>query len=132
MKGPDIRARFTRYAIVGLVTNLAGYGLFLLLLFADIAPVIASGITYVMMVSGSYMTNRRWTFRSQGSHARDLTRYLLAYGVGLLVAMLSMYVLAGILHPALAQIAVIGLAAVTIFATLECLRFGKKDNGHAH
>jgi hypothetical protein len=43
-----------------------------------------------------------------------------------------MYVLSGSLHPALAQIAVIGLAAGTIFATLECLRFGKKDNSHAH
>ncbi len=132
MKGTDIYARFRRYVIVGLVANLAGYSLFLAFILADISPVTASGITYVVMVSSSYIANRKWTFRSQGSHARDLPRYLLAYGFGLLVALLSMYVLSGFLHPALAQIAVIGLAASTIFIGLECLRFGKNDNSHAH
>jgi len=132
MNCPEIRTRLMRYIAVGLLANLAGYVLFLVFLIAGMAPVPASGITYVVMVSASYLANRKWAFRSQGSHARDLPRYLLAYGIGLLVALISMYVLSAILHPALAQIVVTGLAAVVIYASLELLRFGKQESRHAN
>lgn len=117
--------RFLRYATVGVISNLLGYGVFLALLFSGLAPVLTTGLTYLIMVSVSYFVNRRWSFRSANSHAEDLWRYLLAYGVGLGVSMLSMAFLERLMHPAVAQVLVIGLAAMSIFATLEGLRFGR-------
>ncbi|WP_241147934.1 GtrA family protein [Minwuia thermotolerans] len=117
---------------MGILCNLLGYGLFLILHFAGLNPVLVSGITYIIMVSVSYLVNRTWAFRSRCSHSRDMPRYLLAYFIGLVAAMGSMHVLIFFMHPALAQIIVIGLAAIIIYVSLEILRFGRSvaDNDH--
>jgi len=128
VNGSGRRKRFFRYGIVGLLANVMGYGMFLLLLFMGTSPVLATGITFVVMVSVGYVANRRWTFRSREAHARDLTRYLAAYSAGLMVAMGAMYVLAGFMPPALAQVGVIGLSAIVIFFSLEFLRFGQEQS----
>lgn len=131
MEFAGLARRFARYGAVGVLTNLSGYGLFLALLFAGLSPVKSTVLVYLLMVLASYLANRRWTFRSGNSHVRDMPRYLVAYGVGLLVAMGTMYILAQLMHPALAQIVVIGLAAIVIYATLEFLRFGRLDTDNA-
>lgn len=130
MKGAELVSRFLRYGTVGVLVNFSGYGLFLFLLFAGLPPVPATGITYVVMVLTSYLVNRNWTFRSQRSHASDVPRYLLAYGIGLVVAMGAMYLLSDLLNPALAQVFVIVLAALVIYASLELVRFGRLEKGN--
>lgn len=121
-----IASRLMRYGTVGLVANLLGYLFFIVLLSVGLAAVVATGITYVTMVGASYLANRHWTFRSDSSHTRDLPRYLAAYGIGLMVALGSMHMLASHLHPAVAQLLVIGFSALSIYTFLELVGFGRK------
>lgn len=125
MEDMGVKARLTRYGMVGIITNLSGYGVFLALLHAGMPPILTTGITYVIIVAASYYANRRWSFRSTTTHSMDVPRYLLAYGIGLAVAVAAMYVLSAILLPAFAQLIVILLSAISIYSSLEMLRFGR-------
>lgn len=124
-------ARIVRYGVVGIITNLSGYGCFLALLMAGTHPVMTTGITYLIIVAVSYFANRRWTFRSKSTHSRDVLRYLIAYSIGLVVAVGAMHVLSNLLHPAIAQIVVIILSAIVIYMSLEILRFGRMEENDA-
>ncbi len=125
-----LAARITRYGIVGVMTNLFGYLIFLAFLSTNMLPVLATGITYLIIVAAGYYANRRWAFRSGSTHSRDVPRYLLAYGIGLIVALGVMQVVSMILHPAIAQIIAIILAAIAIYCSLEILRFGKSGTNN--
>lgn len=51
----------------------------------------------------------------------------MSYLIGLIIAISGMYLLLKIMHPALAQILVIGLAAFFIYVSLEIMRFGREE-----
>ena len=57
--------------------------------------------------------------------SRDVPRYLVAYLIGLMVAISGMHIFLKVMHPALAQILIIGLASFFIYISLELLRFGR-------
>lgn len=121
--------RLTRYALVGLLTNGSIYLLFLAMIWAGLYPVLASGLCYGLGVALSYLLNRRWTFDSQGGHSRDLPRFILAYGAGLLVTLGAMWILIRVMAPELAQLVTVGIAAVSIYTCLRLLRFGQPAPG---
>lgn len=124
--------RFSRYGMIGVVNNLVLYGLFVVLIAMSVSPVVAAGICYGLGVAASYLLNRIWTFDSANSHARDLPRFLMAYGVGLVSTMVAIRVLTIWIPPELAQVFNILLTAVVIYAMLRILRFGTNGNDHAH
>jgi putative flippase GtrA len=124
----DALPRILRFGIVGLGTNLGLYLMFLLLIIGGVAPVPASAFCYGLGVMGSYLLNRRWTYASRANHGRDLPRFLLAYGVGFVVALIAMVLLVKPLGPALAQIVTIVMAALSTFACLQLLRFGRVEH----
>lgn len=119
-----IKTKIARYGIVGAITNLSGYGLFLAMLQTGLPPAVTSGITYLVIVAISYYAHRRWSFNSKTTHSKDAPRYIFAYLIGLVVAMVAMYILSAILKPAIAQLIVILVSAGSIYMTLEILRFG--------
>jgi putative flippase GtrA len=118
-----------RYGTVGLISNLLGYLFFLVLLSAKLPAVLSTGVTYVTLVGASYLANRRWTFRSDSSHARDVPRFLLAHAVGFIASILAMHVLSAGFHPAIAQLVVISVAAAMIYTVLELVSFGRRRQG---
>jgi putative flippase GtrA len=115
--------KFGRYSMVGVATNLAGYTLFLVLIWQGVSAVLASALCYFFGVTASYFLNRRLTFRSNRSHAGALPRFVAAYGVGLLVTILAMALLVPYLGPMVAQLVTIFLAAVSIYGTLLLTKF---------
>ncbi len=117
--------RLARYGLVGLFTNGSIYLLFLAMIWTGIYPVLASGLCYGLGVALSYLLNRRWTFNSQGKHRQDLPRFVLAYGVGLLVTLVSMWGLIRVMAPELAQLVTVGVTAISIYTCLCALRFGQ-------
>lgn len=120
--------RLTRYGVVGLFTNGSIYLVFLVMIWIGIYPVLASGLCYGLGVALSYLLNRRWTFNSQGAHRQDLPRFILAYGIGLLVTLISMWRLIQIMIPELAQLVTAVVTAVSIYASLRLLRFGQGNS----
>lgn len=128
----EVMARIARYGMVGIIANLSGYGLFLALLFAGMPPVLTTGIIYLIIVSATYYSNRRWTFRSNSAHSRDALRYVIAHSIGLTIAVGTMHFISALLHPAIAQIVVMIVAALVIYTSLEVLGFGRTERNDAH
>ena len=124
--------RMFRYGVVGVLANLSGYALFLLLLAFGARPVAATGATYLAVVAVSYFANRYWTFGSHATHAEDGWRFLAAHTLGFACSVGSMHVMAPVWPPAIAQMFVILIAAVVIYSSLEVLRFGRGGDGDAH
>lgn len=118
-------SRLGRYWVVGVVTNGSIYLLFLAMIWAGMYPVLASGLCYGLGVTLSYLLNRRWTFSSQRGHGQDLPRFVLAYGIGLLVTLVSMWGLIRIMMPELAQLVTAVVSALSIYASLRFLGFGQ-------
>lgn len=115
---------FYRYAIVGVGSNLTVYLVFVALIWSGVSAVSAAAICYAIGLTISYLVNRRWSFESTASHRSDLTRFLFAYGVGLLATLVFISVLTHFLRPEFAQILNIGLTAIVIYACLKLSGFG--------
>jgi len=124
--------RISRYAVVGLATNVSLYLVFLLFLRVGFLPTVAAGLCYGLGVAMSYLLNRRWTFSSTDSHRRDLPKFLLAYGIGLASTLLTIMLLMVWLSPEVAQILNIGITAFVIYGSLRLVRFGQHKDSHAH
>lgn len=118
--------RFARYGIVGLLNNGVAYVAFLLMVAAGLHPVASSAVCYFLTVALSYSLNRKWTFKSNGRHCRDVPRFLLAYVTGFVFAITCITVCLIWLLPSIAQLVTIGLTAVVIYSMLFILRFGQE------
>ena len=125
-------SRLLRYGFVGLATNGALYLVFIALLRLGVGPTVAAGLCYALGVALSYLLNRRWTFASDASHGRDLPRFLLAYGIGLVSTMATITLLLRWLRPELAQLLNIAITALVIYASLRLARFGQREGANAH
>lgn len=77
--------QLSRYAIVGLASNLIGYLLYLLATAAGVGPKLAMTLLYGIGVLQTFVFNKRWTFGHQGGHRLAFIRYCTVYGVGYLV-----------------------------------------------
>ncbi|MEW9920367.1 GtrA family protein [Marimonas sp. MJW-29] len=119
-----ISKSFYRYGLVGILSNLVVYAVFVSLIRGAMSPVQAAAICYGLGLTISYFANRRWSFESTASHRSDLLRFLLAYGVGLVATLIFISVLTLFLRPEIAQVINIGLTAVVIYVGLRVLRFG--------
>lgn len=124
--------RLFRYGSVGIITNVTLYLVFILFLRLGLTPSVAAGVCYGLGVGISYLLNRRWTFSSTDSHRRDIPKFILAYGVGLVSTMLTITLLILWLPPELAQIVNIGLTALVIYVSLRFFRFGQQEGKHAN
>jgi len=77
--------QFSRYALVGLLSNFAGYLLYLLLTYAGMGPKSAMTLLYIVGVVQSFYFNRGWSFGHQGSSGGAFARYGIAYALGYLL-----------------------------------------------
>lgn len=70
-------AEFVRFGFVGGLATLVHVILFFALVQVfDVHPTLATTLAFVGAVNVSYSLNRRWTFRSSGSHTRQFPRFL--------------------------------------------------------
>ena len=120
-------AQFGRYGAVGLISNAICYGVFLLLIWGGLSPVLSSGAVFCLGVVLSYVGNRAFTFKTSTTHRKDMPRFLAAYGIGLFFSMGCIYVLTFWIHPAIGQLITTVLAAVVIYTSLLVLKFGENS-----
>lgn len=121
---PTGAIRLARYGAAGALSNGAVFVVFLLLIWLGTPPIWSSSLCYGLGVTISYTINRRWTFASQESHLSDIPRFIVAYGLGFGVTLISMFSLLKMMNPAPAQLITIGITAVAIYAFLHILHFG--------
>ena len=79
-----------RYGSVGVLHNLLGYLIYLLITFLGLDPKLAVTILYPVGATAAYFGHMKYSFTYRGRYARSLPRYLLAHliGYGVNVAML--------------------------------------------
>jgi len=112
-----IHIQFARYVIVGVVSNLVLYSLYLLLTFRGMIYKLAMSLLYALGVLQTFVFNKRWSFGHDGAHATAFRRYVIAYGAGYVLNFVLLTVLvesAGVPHQ-LAQGGIFVVVAVLLF-----------------
>lgn len=71
-----------RYGVVGVLNNLLGYLIYLLMTYFGLDPKIAVTILYPVSVATGYFGHFKYSFSYRKGHANTLLRYVLAHCVG--------------------------------------------------
>lgn len=79
-----LRQLFT-YALIGVLTNVLGYAIYLILTYLWGAPKLTMTALYFVGASMGFLANRRFTFRHDGGIGVTGIRYLLAQVAGYLL-----------------------------------------------
>lgn len=93
---PDKRLlpTFIRYAMVGLVSNACGYGVYLLVTWLGVRPILAMSLLYFVGAMIGFLGNRSWAFSHRGNALPSLLRYWVAHAIGYALNFSMLYVLA--------------------------------------
>ncbi len=123
-----IRRQFARYAVIGLVSNLTLYSVYLLLTIYFLQPRTAMTITYAIGVLVTFLLNRSWTFAFSGRRRAALARYLLVYTIGYIINLLvlSIFVNAYGYPHEVVQAGMILFLAIAIFLAQKLWVFGPR------
>ena len=84
---------FVRFATVGVISNLTGYFIYIALNLAGMGPKLAMTLTYGLGVLQTFLFNRRWSFRFNGTVGPAMVRYIIAYGLGYLINFMALALL---------------------------------------
>lgn len=120
------RSQLLRYGVVGVASNLLGYGAYLLLTGSGATPKITMTLLYVVGVAVGYVGNRRLTFDYHGGHRGPVARYLVAHLLGYLLNFSALWLFVDRLgwpHQ-IVQALAIPLVAVFLFVALRHFVFG--------
>jgi putative flippase GtrA len=110
--------QFLRYAIVGMVSNLTLYAMYLIATGFGVGPKIAITVVYGLGVLQTFLFNKRWSFDDQGPEGAALVRYCIAYASGYALNYLILVVFVdylGLAHQYVQGVAIL-LVALYLFA----------------
>jgi putative flippase GtrA len=74
--------QLVRYIVVGIITNVSGYVLYLIVTYAGVSPILSMSVIYGIVTMMGYFGNRRLTFNDTGTIWSSGSRYVLVYGLG--------------------------------------------------
>ncbi|WP_214608506.1 GtrA family protein [Cupriavidus metallidurans] len=116
---------FLRYALVGAISNACGYGIYLLVTWFGVQPILAMSLLYFVGATIGFLGNRNWAFSHQGKAWPSLVRYWIAHGIGYGLNFSMLYVFAdrlGYPHQ-LIQAAAVFVVAGFLFITFRLFVF---------
>ena len=82
-----------RYGVVGVLNNLLGYVIYLLITFFWLDPMVAISLLYPIGATTAYFGHSKYAFAYQGKHTHALARYIIAHLIGYSVDVFIMYLL---------------------------------------
>lgn len=112
-----ILKELARYGVVGLVSNLLLYCIYLILTKYFFHYFIAMTMVYVVGVCQTFFFNKKWTFEHDGRASKPFVRYCLVYLFGYFFSAINLYFfveVVGAPHYTV-QAAIILVLAVLIF-----------------
>lgn len=115
------------YALIGILTNVLGYAVYLLLTHLWGAPKITMTALYFVGASAGFFANRRYTFRHDGSIGVSGVRYLLVQAAGYLLNLTLLLVFVdwlGVAHQIIQAIAII-VVAIFLFVVSRVFVFSQ-------
>lgn len=113
-RGKSLRQIFS-YMLIGALTNLAGYGLYILLTYFGNTPKLTMSILYSAGAIIGFFANRRFTFGHDGHIGSAGVRYLLAQLLGYFLNFLLLMLFVDWLGFAHQIVQAIAIVVVAIF-----------------
>ena len=116
------------YALIGVLTNVLGYGTYLALTYLWVAPKLTMTALYLAGASIGFIANRHFTFRHDGGIGVAGIRYLLAQAAGYLLNLALLLLFVDWLdfpHQVVQAIAVI-VVAIFLFIVLRIFVFAPR------
>lgn len=104
-----------RYAVVGLLSNVALYLVYLGLTAVGVGHKTAMTLSYVAGTLQTFLFNRAWTFQHTGAVPRSLGRYLAAYLGSYVLNLGVLYLFVdrlGLPHAVVQGVAILGIAVL--------------------
>ncbi|WP_431323480.1 GtrA family protein [Rhizobium sp. YTU87027] len=122
-------AQLLRYGTLGLLTNVAGYTLYLGITYLGMGPKPAMTILYCVGTCISFVGNKRWVFASDARMLSATLRYVAAYAVGYVInfSVLSVFVDRLNFPHAYVQAASVAIVAIFLFASFKLFVFPRSD-----
>jgi putative flippase GtrA len=130
----QLSRQFFRYALIGLLSNSAGYCVYLLITWLGIAPKTTMSVLYLTAASLGFFGNRQWAFTHRGNPFASAARYALAHltGYGINLSLLLVFVdRLGYPHQWV-QAAAIPVVAVFLFISFRYFVFPKGNSATAY
>lgn len=84
-------AQFFRYAFVGVLTNSAGYAVYLVMTSFGVGPKTAMGTLYCVGAGLGFLGNRQWSFKHKGRVSSSLPMYILSHVIGYCINFLILF-----------------------------------------
>lgn len=112
-----IHTQAMRYAVVGILSNLALYIAYLAITALGASPIPTMTGLYLLGVLQTFIFNKRWTFEHQGNTKLSLFRYITAYCIGYVLNLSMLKVMVdqfGFPHQIVQALAVV-VVAITLF-----------------
>lgn len=109
------RYPIVRYGIVGVLNNLRGYLIYLLLTWLWLEPKTAVAIMYPVGATMAYFGHARYSFSYKGSAAHGAIRYCIAHAIGYSANIGILYVLSdklGFAHQLVQIFAIFAVAGI--------------------
>jgi putative flippase GtrA len=115
IKNQKFAKQIIRYGVVGILNNLLGYCIYLLLTFFWLEPIAAISLLYPVGAFIAYFGHSKYAFSYKGKEIYALMRYIIAHLVGYGVNFLMLYIIWGKFkfpHQAVQVAAIITVAGV--------------------
>jgi putative flippase GtrA len=119
--------QFFRYGLIGIVTNLSAYLVYLCITSFGGTPKLTMSLLYVAAAIASYAGNRQITFSHRGSLFESGWRFFLAHCFGYLINLGMLYYFVDMLgYPhQWVQVSAIFIVAVFLFITFKFFVFSE-------
>lgn len=104
-----------RYGVVGVLNNLLGYLIYLVITWMGVDPKLAVTIMYPIGAATAYFGHAKYAFQYQGNLGHGLLRYVLAHLIGYSVNVAMLYELSdrlGYPHQTVQAAAILVVAGV--------------------
>ena len=122
--------QFARYAIVGGLSNLTGYFVYLLLTWFYFEPKMAMTLVYLTGATVGFLGNRQWTFVHNGKILPTLSKYLFAHACGYCCNYMILYLFVdrmGYPHEVVQAVAILVVATLLFIVMKKCV-FVEKEH----
>lgn len=108
---------FKKFIIVGILNTIVGYGLFAILIYANIFYLLSLTISHVLATLHSYLWNRFFTFRSANRMWQELPKFAIVYSVIYVLNFLLLYVAVDLFkfNVLVSQLFILGVVTVISF-----------------
>jgi putative flippase GtrA len=117
----NISVQFIKFALVGVLNTIVGYGIYYLLLYFKFHYLAALLISFLFGVLNSYFWNKYWVFLSSHHFNKELPRFVIVYVVTLVInaSLLPVFVELLKMDPRIAQLFFLFFLPIITFIGLK-------------